>query len=168
MLNLLVSMLVAVATSSLLQSTQAPPETKQFDFWIGKWKCSGESYDQNDKMTKTEATNDVKRVLDGFVVEENFKMGTFVGQSHSVFDPTAKLWRQTWVDNQGSYFALTGTFAQGKMSLTTIPDPAHPKVLQRMTFEKIQKDSFDWNWETSRDSGKTWKLSWHLHYARAK
>ena len=153
---------------SLIQPSPTPDPAKALDFWIGNWTCSGESYDAAGKTTKTEATNRITRILDSKVVEENFKMGSFVGQSYSVYDPAAKLWRQTWVDNQGSYIALTGKSAAGKMILQTIPDPLHPKRASRMMFQNIKKDSFDWDWEASVDAGKTWKLSWRLHYTRVK
>jgi hypothetical protein len=54
------------------------------------------------------------------------------------------------------------------MTLQTIPDPKRPKLYQRMVFENITKDAFDWNWETSKDGGASWTLSWHLHYTRRK
>lgn len=164
-------MFIALALTSLMtlpQASPAPDATKDMDFWIGNWKCAGDSYDAAGKASKTEATNKIAKILDGKVVEENFKMGTFVGRSYSTYDPTAKLWRQTWVDNQGSYIALTGKFADGKMILQTIPNPLQPKVFSRMVFENIKKESFDWNWQSSTDEGKTWKLNWHLHYTRAK
>ncbi len=156
------------ALLTLLQPSPASDPANGFDFWVGNWSCAGDSFDAAGKATKTEATNSIAKILDSKVIEESFTMGTFVGTSHSVYDPAAKLWRQTWVDNQGSYIALTGKFANGKMILQTIPNPLEPKSSNRMVFKNIQKDSFDWNWESSADAGKTWKLAWHLHYARVK
>ncbi|MBL8059941.1 MAG: DUF1579 family protein [Chthonomonas sp.] len=160
---------VSLVLSTIMAVAQpAPDPAKDFDFWIGEWKCAGDSYDAAGKATKTEATNRIAKILDSKVVEENFKMGSFIGRSYSTYDPTAKLWRQTWVDNQGSYIALTGKFEAGKMILQTIPNPLQPKVASRMVFENIKKESFDWNWESSTDEGKTWKLNWHLRYTRVK
>lgn len=151
---------------TITQATPVPPETKQFDFWIGKWKCEGESYGPDGKKTHTTATNTVRRTLDGHVVEENFEGAGMKGQSHSVYMPAGKKWRQTWVDNQGGYIALVGGFADGKMTLQTVANPANPNTASRMVFSNIQKDSFDWDWENTTDGGKTWKLNWHLHYTR--
>ncbi len=159
---------IALASLLVVQPSPASDQAKAFDFWVGNWSCAGDSFDAAGKATKTEATNSIAKILDSKVVEENFKMGTFVGTSHSVYDPAAKLWRQTWVDNQGSYIALTGKFAIGKMILQTIPNPLKPKTASRMVFKNIKKDSFDWNWESSVDAAKTWKLAWHLHYTRVK
>lgn len=116
--------------------------------------------------TETKATNHVTMDLGGFVVHEHFKMPGFNGESWSVYTPATKKWRQTWVDDSGSYIALVGGWADGKMTLTTVANPAAPKSLSRMVFTNITKQSFDWNWEKSTDSGATWKLAWHLHYTR--
>jgi hypothetical protein len=37
---------------------------------------------------------------------------------------------------------------------------------QRMVFQNIQKDSFDWNWQRSRDAGATWETVWAIRYQR--
>ena len=161
------ALLLTITMTSLAQ-TALPPETHQFDFWIGKWKCSGESFDANGKSTRTEATNSIERTFDGHVIRENFKMRGLNGTSVSVFDPAAKLWRQTWVDDQGSYIALAGTCVEGKMTLQTLPRPDRPKAASRMVFSNVAADSFDWDWQSSRDAGATWTLVWHLHYVRVK
>lgn len=149
------------------QPTQ-PPVNHELDFWVGHWKCSGESYGANNQVTKTEGTNTITKTYDGHVTQENFRMKGLNGMSVSVYDSIAKLWRQTWVDDQGGYIALTGTFEDGKMTLRTIPRPDRPKAAARMIFSNITPDSFDWDWQTSRDSGTTWTPAWHLHYTRVK
>jgi len=163
---LIASMIVVAAVAA--QATPVPPETKQFAFWIGKWNCEGDSYAADGTKSHTKATNEIRWAMDGHVVEENFSGAGMVGRSLSVYMPAGKKWRQTWVDNQGSYIALVGGFADGKMTLQTVPNPASPNTASRMVFSKIQKDSFDWDWEATTDGGKTWKLSWHLHYTRRK
>jgi len=151
-----------------VQQTPAPTETHQFDFWLGSWKCSGESFDQQGKKTATEAENLVTSELNGHVLHEHFRMDGLTGFSFSVYDPTGKKWRQTWVDDQGSFISLTGAFQDGKMTLTTGPNPTNPKRKKRMVFENITPDSFDWNWEGTVDGGQKWDIQWHLHYVRAK
>ena len=88
------------------------------------------------------------------------------GMSVSVYSPAKKKWEQTWVDDQGSYFALSGEFKDGKMVLTTNPNPAAPKQFGRMTFHNITENSFTWDWEGTTDGGKTWSLNWQLLYKR--
>jgi len=162
-LFLAITILIPLLASARAQTTPAP-ETGQFDFWIGNWKCSGESYAANGKTQHTEATNSIKRILGGHVVQESFKAQGFNGTSMSVYVPAAKQWRQTWVDDGGGYIALKGGMADGKMILST--DVGPKGGLARMVFHNISHAAFDWDWEKSSDQGKTWKLAWHLHYTR--
>lgn len=164
---MLLPFVITLAAITQMQ-TPVPAESKQFDFWIGEWTCSGESIGPDGKKSPTEGVNTIKRSFGGHVVEENFRMGQFHGMSMSVYDTKAKLWRQTWVDNQGSYIALTGEYRNGKMILTTIPKPKAPKSANRMVFYNIRPESFDWDWESTADGGKTWKLQWRLNYKRSK
>jgi hypothetical protein len=167
MMSLMFAAGAAFTLAVVQQGPKPPAEVKQFDFWVGSWKCSGESYDAAGKASHTEGKNTITRSFDGFVIQEDFHMLGFHGMSVSVFDPNAKLWRQTWVDNGGSYIALTGKFEDGKMTLQTLPRPKAPNSANRMIFSNIKKDSFDWDWEATTDGGKSWKLQWRLHYTRA-
>jgi hypothetical protein len=163
-------MLSLILSSAILapQAATPPPQTKEFAFWVGEWNCEGTSYHATDpkQNQKTTAENKILMAMNGYVVHENFKMGSFEGQSWSVYNPQKKKWQQSWADNQGGYFALEGAFANGKMTLQTLPNPARPKNFARMVFSNIKPDSFDWNWQRSTDGGKSWKTAWHLRYTR--
>lgn len=137
------------------------PEASQFDFWLGDWNLTW-----NDTL---HGTNHVEKIMGGCTVQENFldpKLN-FAGKSWSVYNPNYKIWQQTWVDNQGGYIALTGGMENGKIILKT-PERQTPKgkMQSRMVFYNMAKDSFDWNWEASTDSGNTWQLKWKIHYER--
>ena len=168
MIGTLLCTAICCAVVAGQQQTPVPPETHQFDFWVGKWKASGDSYAPNGTKTHTDAENTITRAFDGHVVQENFTMGSFKGMSVSVYDPRVKAWRQTWVDNQGGYIPLSGNLTDGKMTLQTPTRPTNPKASNRMIFSNIKAESFDWDWEATADGGTTWKLSWHLHYTRVK
>jgi hypothetical protein len=142
------------------------PGPTQLDFWVGKWKCEGASHAPDGKVQPTKGTNEITKDMDGHVVHEHFSMGSFKGESWSVYAPKAKKWRQTWVDNSGAYIALVGEFSAGRMVLETTGPNQPAAVRKRMVFSDIKKDSFDWNWEATQDNGKTWNLEWHLHYTR--
>ncbi|MBS1849452.1 MAG: DUF1579 family protein [Acidobacteria bacterium] len=149
------------------QSTKpcAEPEQKQFDFWVGEWELTtpGESGG---------GTNRVRQAFEGCVIEENFSGGPdnpLVGMSVSRFDPIAKKWKQTWVDNQGAYLDFSGEFQDGQMILQReASDAAGARFLQRMVWKNIGADELDWSWESSKDQGKTWKVIWPVHYKRRK
>jgi hypothetical protein len=148
------------------QSTPIPPETKEFAFWVGSWTCEGTLFGPPD--TKTTGSNRITVDFGGHVVHEHFAMQGLRGESWSVYIAAAKKWRQTWVDDSGSYIALEGGLSDGKMILTTLPNASKPNFKSRMTFYNISKQSFDWDWEGSQDAGTTWKLNWRLHYTRDK
>ncbi len=76
-------------------------------------------------------------------------------------------WKQTWVDNQGGYLDFTGNFNNNKMILhRSAIDKNGNKFMQRMIYYNITENSFDWNWEISKDNGKTWNSRWQIHYSR--
>ncbi len=134
---------------------------RDLDFWIGEWDCYSEDSIIGD--------NKIFKTLDGIVIEENFhsfKEG-FVGKSWSVFDSIASLWKQTWVDNSGSYMVFSG--AVDKDTLIFAEDNPvtlkGQKVYRRMIFYSMQSDSFDWKWQSSTDK-INWKTNWYIKYKR--
>ena len=161
------------ATSAKPPAQAAPPapctapELHQLDFWVGDWELAWPAHGQAPAGT---GTNHVEKILGGCAVQESFAAAGpqgLVGRSVSAYNPQLKIWEQTWVDNQGSYIALTGGFKDGTMILTqrALGPDGKPR-LARMVFLNIKPDAFDWHWESSTDEGKTWKLNWAIHYKR--
>jgi hypothetical protein len=147
----------------------AATEQHQLDFWLGEWDLTWPGSKPN---TVQHGANSIQRILGGCVVEENFSGGDEMhlrGKSVSLFDANSDKWKQTWVDNEGSYLDFAGEFTNGVMTLSrkfTRPDGT--PVLQRMVFKNITSDEFDWSWESSKDDGKTWQVVWPIHYRRRK
>ncbi len=135
------------------------PET-QFDFWLGEWDCT---WGKDGK-----GSNQVLRIMDGRVIQENFSAPDLKGMSVSVYDPGRQVWRQTWVDNNGSYLDFTGTFEGGKMILVRDAIVGGEACKQRMVWYNIETGRFDWNWERSDDGGQTWCTLWQIKYVRKK
>jgi hypothetical protein len=161
---------IALATLIAQMPAATPPEAKQFDFWIGTWEAESVTTGPDGKQTIQKGTNTIRKIMDGKVIHESFVMGSFKGESWSVYNPKAKRWQQTWVDNSAGYIPLTGTWDDSgkQMVLHTLTNPNHPDALNRMTFKNITKNGFDWDWEASQDGGKTYQMSWHLKYTRKK
>ncbi len=163
-LLLIVLSFIACSTSFAQNNTKpcTAPEAGQFDFWVGKWDLYSA-----DTLT---GSNTLYKVMDGCAVQENFesKGGGYSGKSWSMYNPQMKLWQQTWIDNQGAFIYLTGSFENGVMTLKTEPRklPNGKEMVNRMVFHNITKDSFDWEWESTTDNGATWKSGWHIHYKR--
>ena len=124
-----------------------------FDFWLGRWRARwGEN--------GAHGTNTVTREYAGHVVYERFdgRPGLdLVGMSVTVFDEHADCWRQTWVDDSGNYFDLTGELADGEMTLLC-------RDTYRMRFYDITADAFRWSWERRADDA--WELIWAIDYER--
>jgi len=133
----------------------------ELDFWLGSWDA---------RWDGGEGTNTLTREFDGKVIVERFEgrpSMELTGFSVSVFDAGADLWRQTWVDDQGGYFALTGGVEEDTIVLrTTVVREGSPVEL-RMVFSEIEADSFRWVWERSTDEGVTWGPAWEIAYTRA-
>jgi len=144
------------------------PEWKQLDFWVGEWDLAWPARGQDPEGT---GSNRIEKVLGGCILEESFAANgaaALVGRSLSAYDPSAKRWRQTWVDNQGSYLDFEGGLDDGgRMVLVHhgTSREGRPQV-SRMVFLNVARDSLDWRWEKSQDGGKTWQLQWPIHYVR--
>jgi hypothetical protein len=141
------------------------PEFSQFDFWIGDWELTWEDNQGNSFI----GTNTISKILDGCVIEENFKDSNsgFIGKSVSTFSPKKGKWLQTWVDNKGGYMNFEGEMNDGEMILSrSVALPNGKSLDQRMVFKNIEANSFDWSWERSADKGQTWEVSWLIHYVR--
>ena len=166
-------MLVTLCAAQSQPASAKPPtpcseaQQSQLDFWIGSWDLT---WPGNSASEVAHGTNNVTRILDGCVIEENFSGGTAMplrGLSVSLFNARSGKWQQTWVDNQGAYLDFVGEFKDGQMILArdaTKPDGS--KVMQRMVYKNIAPTEFDWSWESSADGGKTWKVIWPIHYRR--
>lgn len=161
-LKLVISTLIVTALS--LAGHASPAPNKDLDFWVGEWTVT----DTTPNAKNPIGTNSIKRIYGGKVIQETFKMGTFEGQSWSVFNPQTKIWNQTWVDNSGGYIAMHSLKVNGNLAIQTLPNKAKPNSLNRMVFTNVKPDSFTWIWEATQDGGKTWKLSWRLQYKRTK
>ncbi len=138
-----------------------------FDFWVGEWEVSWDKPDG----TKGKGINRIVKILDTKVIQENFVDPDtgFKGTSLSVYNPTKKEWHQAWADNQGGYFNFIGDMSQdGPVFKTKMIRQGDKKIIQKMTFKNISKDSFMWDWEGSNDGGKNWELLWRINYVRKR
>jgi hypothetical protein len=86
--------------------------------------------------------------------------------SHSVYDRTAGLWKQTWVDSDGAYLDFAGRFENGVMELRRTGEFEGEPALFRMRWFDIERDSLSWAYERSVDGGETWTTLWAIGYTR--
>ncbi len=137
-----------------------------FDFWVGEWDCAFDG---------GHAVNTVTRDFDAKVIREDFQVDqprAWRGMSVSVHDDRVG-WRQTWVDESGSYWAFVGGLVDGNPSFGT-PVPVDPTpdfpggLFKRMVFTDIAEHGFNWRWESSPDGGDRgeWTVNWEIAYTR--
>lgn len=155
---------------AMFAQTQPDPcsgeKMKEFEFWVGDWDLEWKSAEG--KVQK--GSNKIAWILGDCVLREEFDGGRDLplrGQSYSMYDKLSGSWKQTWVDNQGSYLDFSGGVEDGRMILSrSFTNRAGKTIMQRMVFFNIARNSLEWNWENSADGGKSWNLAWHIKYTR--
>jgi hypothetical protein len=140
------------------------PEARQFDFWIGDWEV-------REPGGALAGTNLVERVYGGCALRENWASadGKQHGTSLNHYDPAARRWHQTWVDDTGGFLLLDGTFTDGTMTLEgNRPSPDGTVVRHRIAWSRVgdDPDRVRQLWEASRDGGKSWKVVFDGLYGR--
>jgi hypothetical protein len=158
-------LLVSLANS---QSLPSEPE-KYFDFWLGKWEVTWE--EGNGKTGS--GTNHITKILDGTAIKEEFQIlkgqsKGFKGTSISSYHKRFNTWKQAWADNQNNFYYFTGKIDGNKRIFQTDIFPMNDgkEFTQRMVFYNIKQNSFTWDWQSSTDGGKNWKLNWRIQYKR--
>lgn len=152
------------------------PEFRQLDFWTGDWDLE---FDQAAGQPPGRASNRItKDEFGACVITEHFVQpggapggSDYIGSSWSIWDPQIGKWRQTWVDNQGGVFVLTGGPVVGQDHVfelvTTEPRGATNPTIYRMIWEDVTADSLVWRWQLRQADG-SWSDSWVLRYKRLK
>ena len=138
-----------------------PEPAHAFDFWIGTWEARW----SGDHVGRSR----VSMILDDRVVLEQFdgRPGTpLEGMSVSTWDQNAGIWRQTWVDNQGSYLDFAGGPVDGRFELVRSAEVEGRPVRQRMVWSEIEPDAFRWQWQLAPDDDGSWRTLWEIRYAR--
>jgi hypothetical protein len=140
-----------------------PGRTGDFDFWLGSWRGTW-----THGSSRGEASNIVTKDFGGHVIVENFAAkppNALRGLSVSVFDPRDGCWKQTWVDDTGSYLDFRGGPIGQEMHLSREVVQDGDEWLQRMIFCNIEPQRFDWLWQRTRSNG-SWETLWQIAYER--
>ena len=145
-------------------------ETSQFDFWLGEWDLTWPAEQTGGRTGETAfGTNRIGRLFGRCAVEENFATedASFLGRSLSVYDSGSGMWRQTWVDNTGTYLLVSGSYDGEVMELrTAVVERDGESIMQRMVFSEMKENSLHWEWQGSRDAGNHWNDLWTISYSR--
>ena len=138
-----------------------PEPARQFDFWLGEWDLAwgdGEC-----------GTNSIYLDFDDRVIVESFDGRPSIelqGMSISTYDEATGSWRQTWVDNSGTYLSFAGEYQDGVMDLRTTREVDGRPALVRILWSDIRHHSLTWRWQRSFDRGREWETLWQIAYTR--
>jgi hypothetical protein len=152
----------------------ASAEHRQFEFWVGDWDVTVRARQSPTSETWGEAKGRqrIESILGGCAIAEHFSaegpQTPWAGKSYSSWQPAAGKWRQTWVDDQGGYIALTGGVEAGVMTLYGEPRPTPDgKQLQmRMVFLDVTPRWLRWEWQRSEDGWQTSVVMMRIDYVR--
>ena len=172
--GLVFALILSCSSPASAQKAVAPPKTgcdtsesRQWDFWVGKWEVRPNGAD------KIIAHSLIEKKYSGCAIRENWmpvgKELTGGGGSLSGYDPRSKQWRQTWYDSGGSRVQLDGGLVRGVMTITgNWPNYSGPgkDALVRMRYQ-LQPDGQVRQWgDASTDGGKTWRAAFDFLYRR--
>jgi hypothetical protein len=138
-------------------------EYHQFDFWLGEWAVT--------EQGKPAGRNSIRSALGGCALLESWvAVDDMRGQSVNTYDRGRKLWHQTWVDDHGLLLVLDGGLSDGAMVLEGErwnPTAGAPS-LERITWRALANGDVRQLWESSSDTGRTWKTVFDGLYRRSR
>jgi len=168
--------LLPIAASAQTAATKpaaspAPPpsctsaEHRQFDFWLGEWEVSLPDGSRAGR-------NRIESILDGCALQEHWTGASgFSGKSFNLYNRTSGQWEQFWVSQGGGRLHLRGGLQDGAMVLAgerEKPDPDTGKPpRERITWTPQADGSVRQLWETSKDGGASWQVTFDGRYRRA-
>ena len=142
-------------------------ESRQFDFWIGEWSVFPSQAPPGQAPKVGE--NKVERISEGCGLLENWKSPSDNGKSINYFDKNIGKWFQYWIGSRGEVLRYEGEFKENKMRFEGISITRDgKKVMNRLTFFKIDENTVRQFAEVSSDEGKTWQVSYDFRYEKKK
>lgn len=150
----------------------APPETSQFSFLVGRWDVEVTEPDEQGAWggQPRQAYWEGHYILDGFAIADYWydhppatDPGTHRGVNIRMFNQATAAWDITWQHTEDPLLILTGRIQGENMVLTgQSPDGS----LTRIVFSSIRHQSWDWRMELSIDQGASWSTIMRIHAER--
>jgi ketosteroid isomerase-like protein len=127
-------------------------EFRQFDFWLGDW----DAFDVGKSAVVAHTRVDL--ILDGCVLREDYQGANGLeGRSFTLYDPTRKIWHQSWATNRGQLLIIEGRLEAGEMVLagadrTTEGKEKRVRGTWKPTNSGVRETAL-----VSTDAGSTWQ-----------
>lgn len=154
---------VCVATVHAQPPPAPPPESHQFDFWLGEWTVTNPA-------GKLAGTSRIESIAHGFGLLENWtSAGGGSGKSLNTWNAAQHRWQQFWIGSDGDVLELAGGLdAQGRMVLSSEHDANGRHVIDRIAWTPNPDGSVRQLWEQSFDRGRTWQVAFDGHYVKTE
>jgi hypothetical protein len=155
-------------------SSALPPESRQFDFWVGEWDVNLRiRQDDGSWLDAVQATAEIYPILSGKAVLElwsDARTSGIKGYSLRYFDVARDewvLWLNWPAPNRSGSSSLSGTFRHGRGEFfSTMMNPDGSETLSRYTFSDVTPSSLRWDDAFSSDGGDTWTNRWIMEFTR--
>lgn len=162
--RILLVILSLINPMTLLAQSSAgslPPETAQFDFWIGDWDVFTAS-GQHVGVNRIEKVENGRGLLETWRGDRGSE-----GRSLNAYNAPKKLWQQYWVGTGVVLELAGGLDGEGRMVLSDRDTrAAGVKPINRITWTPNPDGTVRQHWETSGDEGATWKTAFDGLYRR--
>lgn len=160
----LLALCLGAVASAQLAPVPMPPETRQFDFWVGEW-------DVTSPDGVRQGTNLIERVSNGRGLLETWTgdpaAGNGAGRSLNAWNAEKRQWQQFWVGGGGEVLELVGgRDGQGRMVLSGQRTVKGQRVIERITWTPNADGSVRQVWDRSSDGGVTWSVIFDGRYVR--
>jgi hypothetical protein len=153
-------LLMTLNASAQTPPPALPPESRQFDFWLGEW-------DVANPAGKLAGTNKIESIAAGAGLLENWTGASgYTGRSLNAWNAAKKQWQQYWVGSDGGVLELSGGLVDGRMVLAAEHEVSGVRRLERITWTPNADGTVRQHWEQSADGGKTWTTAFDGLYRK--
>ncbi len=105
-------------------------------------------------------TSEISRVSEGCAIREQWTSASGQGgTSINYYDADDHQWHQDWVGGDGTILHLRGGLKAGAMVLSGESTSPKGVVINRITWTQLPDGKVTQQWETSTDTGTSWKTS---------
>jgi len=138
-------------------------EHRQFDFWIGDWTVTTPEGD-------VAGHNTIEKIMGSCALRENWTSAKGNrGTSLNIYSARDGLWRQTWIDEQGTFLEIQGGIKDGSMVMEGEMIGHDGKPAQhRIAWTPNEGGTVRQLWSVSTDGGGEWKVIFDGTYTKTK